>query len=160
MTVSKDKPPPGRGPRVVPADSALMVEGIGVVGATEHGEHVGLELAIEGGERTTVLFPVILFQKLMAGLMAAGGAAQAAQVARLGSRQAALDHVGAQPFAPDDWGFGRARTRDGVVVLVMRLIKDGTPVFDVALPMLEAAAFTNQMQSEVSKGSPSARPMQ
>lgn len=160
MTASKDAPRPLGGPRVVPAASALVVEGIGVVGATEHGEHVGLELAIEGGGRTTVLFPVILFQKLMAGLMAAGGAAQAAQVARLGSRQAALDHVGAQPFAPDDWGFGRARTRDGVEVLVMRLIKGGTPVFDVALPMPDAAAFADQLQSELSKGPPAARPMQ
>ena len=124
---------------------AIFAEGIGVVGSTENGDHVGIELLLGGGEKVSVLFPSGHFQKLMAALMAAGKAAHAKQVEWLGSEQAALTHQGAEPFTPTGWGLGRARTRDGAEVLVMRFTRDEAPVVDAALPLDAADQFAREL---------------
>ena len=97
---------------------AIIAEGIGVVGSTEKGDHVGLELLLAAGDKVSVLFPSILFQKLMAALMAAGSAAHRKQVEWLGSEQAAASHAGAQPFVPTSWSISRASTRERACVCV------------------------------------------
>jgi hypothetical protein len=131
--------------RVVPADDAVMVEAVGVVGATADGEHFGVELRLGEGRSATLLFPSALFPPLMAGLSAAGAAAQSALVARLGSEQAALDHVGARPIVPTGWGVARARTRDGAERLLIRLDVAGAPVVDAAFSLGEAEALASDM---------------
>lgn len=131
--------------RVVPADDAVMVEAVGIVGATADGEHFGVELRLGEGRSATLLFPSSLFPPLMAGLSAAGAAAQSALVARLGSDQAALDLVGARPIVPTGWSVGRARTRDGAERLLIRLDVGGAPVVDAAFSLAEAEALASEM---------------
>ncbi len=139
-------------PLEVPENLALLVERIGTVGITEHGEHVGMELQFISGERATVLFPQPLFTRLMAALMAAGTAAHKAQLARLGSEAKVFMHVGAEPFAPTGYTFGRGRTLAGADVLLMTLEKDASPVIDVALGFETAERFAQEMLHELAKG--------
>jgi len=143
----------------VPERLHLIVDRIGVVGITEHGEHVGMELHFGTGESATVLFPTPFYQKLMAALMSAGAAAQKERLAWLGSQQAVLDYTGAEPFAPTDWAFGRAKARDGTDVLMMRLLKDELPVVDVALALDAAERYSLELAAELLKGPPTARPV-
>jgi hypothetical protein len=56
-----------------------------MIGATEHGEHVGLEIQTNDDKRSVLLVPYSLFQKLILGRMTAGGIAHREQLARLGS---------------------------------------------------------------------------
>lgn len=82
----------------------LMMESIGVVGITEHGEHVGMELRFGTGESATVLFPTPYYQKLMAALMSADAAAQkgAPSLARISAAGSGSYWSGA--FRPDRLG--------------------------------------------------------
>lgn len=160
MSKSKQKPARTKGsPKAVPQNLALMVDSIGVVGTTEHGEHVGMELKFESGENATVLFPTAYYQKLMSALMAAGAAAHSQRLAWLGSQQAVLDYTGVEPFAPTDWAFGRAKMRDGIDVLTVRLMKDSLPVVDAALALDAAEKFSAELAAELEKGPPVARQM-
>ena len=153
-------------PEPTPSDGAdgqpiaIFAEGIGVVGTTEHGDHVGIELILGGGERVSVLFPSIHFQKLMAAIMAAGHAAHSKQVERFGSQEATLTHQGAEPFTPTGWGFARARTRDGAEVLMMRLTKDDAPIVDAALSLEAADQFARDLLRALGRGPPARRTMQ
>jgi hypothetical protein len=66
-------------------DNAVVIERIHMIGATEHGEHVGLEIQTNDDKRSVLLVPYSLFQKLILGRMTAGGIAHREQLARLGS---------------------------------------------------------------------------
>lgn len=151
---------PPDAPQPTPPDAAdaqpiaIFAEGIGVVGSTEHGDHVGMELLLGGGEKVSVLFPSRDFQKLMAALMAAGRAAHTQQVAWLGSAAAALTHQGAEPFVPTDWEFGRAQTRDGVDVVLVRLTKDQAPIIDAALTLDAADRFARELRETLDGEAP------
>ncbi len=139
---------------------AIIAEGIGVVGSTEKGDHVGLELLLAAGDKVSVLFPSILFQKLMAALMAAGSAAHRKQVEWLGSEQAAASHAGAQPFVPTSWSISRASTREGADVLMLRLERDQTPVLDLAFTAEAAEQLALDISKELSRGAPEKSPLQ
>ncbi|WP_293677394.1 hypothetical protein [uncultured Phenylobacterium sp.] len=139
---------------------AIIAEGIGVVGSTEKGDHVGLELLLAAGDKVSVLFPSTHFQKLMAALMAAGSAAHRNQLAWLGSEQAAASHAGAQPFVPTSWSIGRASTREGIDVLMVRFEKDQTPVLDLAFTAEAAEQLVLDISKELSRGAPGKSPLQ
>lgn len=155
MSKLKKRVRAGRKPVTADAQQvAIIAHGIGVVGTTEHGEHVGMELLLEAGDRVSVLFPSPLFQKLMAALMAAGDSAQKKLIERLGSEQAAASHIGAQPFAPNDWAVGRAFTREGQEVILIRFKKDRLPVVDVAIDYSSATGLGQALLGEIAEGSP------
>ena len=135
-----------------PVHLSLFVEQIGVVGITEEGDYLGMELQFTSGERATVMFPQAMFQKLMAALMSAGAAAYAERVNRLGTEGNLLAWSGAEPFAPTDFEFGRGRTADGVDVLTTRLKKDHLPVVDFGLSFPRAEEFARGLLQELAKG--------
>ncbi|OYX36721.1 MAG: hypothetical protein B7Y99_00155 [Caulobacterales bacterium 32-69-10] len=128
-----------------------MVEKIGTVGITEHGEHFGMELMFVSGERAAVMFPHDMFQRLLAVLMGAGAAAYSAQIARLGSEERVLVNSGSEAFRPTDFEFGRGRDLAGANILLMRFKKDRLPVFDIALPFDVAGTFAQELLAELAK---------
>lgn len=130
----------------------LMVDHIGTVGITEHGEKFGMELTFVSGERAVVMFPHASFQKLMAALMAAGAAAYTAQIARLGSEENVLISGGPEPFAPNEFEFGRGRDLAGADMILIRFKKDRLPVVDIALPFAVSEVFAVEMLAELAKG--------
>lgn len=136
----------------VPVDMGLFVERVGVVGITEEGDYLGMELQFVSGERATVMFPQSMFQKLMAALMAAGAAAHDERVKRHGSEANMLTFAGAEPFSPSDFEFGRGRTAEGLDVLMTRLKKDRLPVVDFGLPFEKAEQLAREMLRELAKG--------
>ncbi len=140
-----------------PRGLVLSVEGFGVVGATEHGEEVGIEVRLADGAVATLLFPSRLFPKLMAGLLAGGKAAHSARLAYLGTEQMVLDDAGAEPFTPTAFQLGLAGTRGGRQALLLRLEKDGTPILDVALDAVLARGLAEGIPRELGRQASPAR---
>jgi hypothetical protein len=131
---------------------ALLVERIGVVGTTEHGEHIGLQLTFSSEEQATVLFPHAMLRKLMAALAAAGSAAYDAQVSRLGSEANVLLADSPEPILPTDFELGRGKALDGRDMLLMRLKKDSLPIVDAAFSYAEARRLAAEILVELLKG--------
>src|SRR4051812_47141579 len=115
-------------------DNAIVVRRIMMVGATEHGEHIGVEVETEDGKPSLLLFPFSAFQKLMLALMTAGGIAHRDQAARFGGHDAALSASGFSAFRPSGYDVGRLRLTNGEDVVLLRLKKGALPVIDVTVP--------------------------
>ncbi len=130
----------------------LVVDRIGMVGTTVHGEYVGIETQFEGGAIRTILIPFGLFQKLMIGLMAAGAAAHGEQVARLGSDQAVLAHNGFAAFLPTGFDLGRGWAPDGSDRVLLRFKQENLPVIDIMLDFAHAERLAEDLAAEAAKG--------
>ena len=152
--------PPSKSSSAEGEPVAIIAEGIGVVGSTENGDYVGLELLLAAGDKVSVLFPSLLFQKLVAALLAAGSAAHRKQVEWLGSERAAASHAGAQPFVPTSWSISRASTREGADVLMLRFEKDQTPVLDLAFTAEAAEQLALDISKELSRSALEESPLQ
>lgn len=135
-----------------PTRAAAIVRRIGMAGATEHGEHVALEVEFDEGPAITLLFPFGMFQKLMLALMTAGDQARQAQVERLGSDASVIAHAGNWSFLPTGHQLGRAEAPDGSDVILMRLKKAQLSIIDVMLAYESAEALGVDLLKEVRKG--------
>ena len=135
----------------------LVVDRIGMVGTTVHGEHIGIEMQFEGGAVRTVLIPFGLYQKLMLGMMAAGAAAHGDQVGRLGSDQNVLAHNGFAAFLPTGFDLGRGWAPNGADKVLMRFKQESLPVIDIMLDYDHAAQLGADLAAEARKGPPARR---
>lgn len=145
-------PPKIEEPSVSGEALGLVVDRIGTVGITDHGDEFGMELTFVSGEQAVLMFPQKYFQALMSALMAAGAAAYSAQIARLGSEENVLISAGPRPFTPSDFELGRGRDTQGKDAFVIRLKKDRLPVVDFALTFPEAKRLADEITHELAKG--------
>ena len=134
------------------AKDGLVVERIGMVGTTVHGEHVGIETQLEGGAVVTILIPFGLYQKLMLGLMAAGAAAQEEQLTRLGSDQNVLAHNGFAAFLSTACDLGRGWAPDGSDKVLLRFKQQSLAVIDIMLGFDHAERLSADLAAEARKG--------
>ena len=139
-------------------ENAIVVQRIQMIGATERGEHVGLEIQTDDNKNCVLLVPYHLFQKLILGLMTAGGIAHREQLARLGSDNAVISVNGFSAFHPTGHDVGRLRLVNGADVVLLRLKKGALPVIDVTAGMEDAKRMAHNILLEAAKPPPARRP--
>jgi hypothetical protein len=144
--------------RGFPKENAIVVRRIMMIGATEHGEHVGLEIETDTDQNCVLLIPYVLFQKLMLGLLTAGGIAHREQLARLGSESSVLSVAGFSSFHPTGHDVGRVRLVNGEEVVLLRLKKGSLPVIDVTAAIADAKRMAIDILAEADKKPPARRP--
>jgi hypothetical protein len=132
-------------------DDAIVVQRIRMIGATEHGEHVGLEIETDANRNCVLLVPFVLLQKLLLGLMTAGGVAYHEQIGRLGSENAVLSVNGFSAFHPTGHDVGRLRLVNGEDVVLLRLKKGNLPVIDVTAAIADAKRMAIDILADAEK---------
>ena len=142
-----------------PGAEGVLVRRIGTVGATEGGNHIGIEFETDTDKLLVLLIPVGFFQKFMLGLMTAGGIAHKEQLARLGSERNVLDVAGFSSFHPTRFEVIRGRVVSGDDVVLIRLKKGGIPVIDVTASIPDAEQLAIAMLNTVAEGPKPVRPM-
>lgn len=129
----------------------IVVRRLGFVGATEHGEHVAVEITDETGGQAMLMFPFGLYQKLMLALTTAGTMAYNAQLERLKTPQNVIDYAGFSAFWPSDYRLGRGQAPDGADVILMRFCRDTMPIIDVMMPPAMADEFATLVKKEAGR---------
>ena len=137
-------------------EDALVVRRILMIGSTEHGEHVGVEIETEDKQNRVLLVPFSQFQKFMLGLMTAGGIAHRDQVARFGSSSEALYSSGFCAFKPSGYDVGRLQLVDGDDLVLLRLKQGVLPIIDVRFSVDDASHVAQDIAREADK--PAVRP--
>lgn len=132
-------------------ENAIVIQRIKMIGATEHGEHVGLEIETDDNKNSVLLVPFSLFQKLILGLMTAGGIAHRDQLARFGSNSVALSAGGFSAFHPTGYEVGRLRLANGNDIVLLRLKKGSLAIIDVTLSAEDAKHLAQDMAIEAAK---------
>ncbi len=132
-------------------EDAIVIRRILMVGSTENGEHLGMEIETEDGTLSLLLFPFFAFPKLMLSLMTAGGLAHRDQLARFAGHEAALSATGLSAFRPTGYHVGRMRLTNGEDVVLMRLKKGELPILDVTLPVQDAKLLGRDVTLEAAK---------
>jgi hypothetical protein len=135
--------------KVFPRKDGLVVSRILTVGATERGEHVGLEFETGADQNFVVLVPFGLFQKLTLSLLTAGGIARREQVARLGSDGNVLSVAGFSAFRPTGCDLVRGQLTNGEEVVLLRLKKDSLAVIDVAMSVDDAGKMATDILAKI-----------
>ena len=136
----------------------VVVEKLGMIGSTEHGEHLAVEVKTDRGQEAYILFPYGLFQQLMLGLSAAGIKAYNEQLARLKTDQAIIDFAGIAGIRPTDYRLGRGVDEAGNDILLMRLCINGVPLWDVMMGPEQATEFATAILRQVREGPEKPRP--
>ena len=132
-------------------EDALVVSRIMMVGATDRGEHVGLEIETEDQRQHVLLLPFSLVQRLFLSLLTAAGVAHRRQVARFGSGPAALSASGFSAFKPSGYDVGRVRVAGAEDIILLRLKQGELPVIDVRLPLNLAKQLARDIIAETQK---------
>ncbi|HJU12786.1 MAG TPA: hypothetical protein VJ728_18025 [Candidatus Binataceae bacterium] len=132
-------------------DDAIVIRRIMMLGATEHGEHVGLEIETDSNQNCVLLVPFGLFQKLLLGLMTAGGVARREQLARHGSDSNVLSVAGFSAFHPTGYDVTRGMLANGKDVVLLRLKKGDLPIIDVTAAVGDAKRMAHDILTEVAK---------
>ena len=132
-------------------EDAIVVRRIMMVGATEHGEHVGLEIETATNQNCVLLVPFGLFQKLILGLLTAGGIAHKDQLARHGSESRVFSAAGFSAFHPTGYDVARGRLINGADVVLLRLKKGPLPIIDVTAAVADAKRMADDILIEVAK---------
>lgn len=130
----------------------VLVEKIGMIGSTEHGEHIAIEIKSDRGQEAYLLFPFGLFQQLLLGLTAAGAKAYNEQLDRLKTGQNVIDYAGINGMRPTDYRLGRGVTTEGDDILLMRLCINRAPMWDVMMGFEQATEFATAILRELREG--------